>query len=296
MEQEEMHVAVGGQGPQDRQGTRRQPGETEQGQAGREIDGGGVGPQGGAGLVESLGRAGHTDPVPQPPPQLRLPDPLGPQRPPGTVGVVLGGPGTEHAGPVHAVPVVEVGQVPGAAEPAGPATEIIDVIACLTTGRPEIAGERIEPRLTEGGVDDLEQRPHRPGGHPGVSVALHARGGGHGAADERAGVGEVDVGAHPVGPAGGGAEPGGQPLRQPPLHPAGGHGHHLGRHGVVERFDHDSAKGGHEGVGPFGSVYVKHRPRSMHPTCDSFLWGRQVKPPSFARVGETHRLSTSCSP
>ena len=259
VEQEEVDVAGGGQGPQHRQRTGRQAGEPEQGQAGREIDDGGVGPEGGAGLVEPLRRAGQPDPVPQPPPQLRLPDPLGTQRPAGAVDVVLRRPGPEHAGTVDAVAVVQIGQVAGAAEPAGPAAQVGGRRwPGSSPRRPEVAGQRVEPRLAERGVDDLEERPHRPGGHPGVGVALHTGGGGHRPPDEGPGIGEVDVGAHPVGPAGGGAEPGRQPLREPPLHPAGWDGHHLGGHRVVERFEYDIAEGGHEGVGPFGSVDVQH--------------------------------------
>src|SRR5581483_1838212 len=84
----------------------------------------GVGPQGGAGLVEALGRAGDADAVAQPAPQFRLPGPLPRQRAAGPVDVVFGRPGLEHARTVDAVAVVEVGQVPCAAEAPEAAAEI----------------------------------------------------------------------------------------------------------------------------------------------------------------------------
>ena len=115
----------------------------------------------------------------------------------------------------------------------------------------------VEPRLTERGVDDLEERPDGPGRHPGIGVALHTRGGRHSPADQRRRIGKVDVCAHAVGPAGCGAEPGREPLAQPPLHPAGGNAYDLGDHRVVERVDDDVAEGCHQGIGPFGSVDVQ---------------------------------------
>ncbi len=98
-------------------------------------------------------------------------------------------------------------------------------------------------------VDDLEQRPGRPLGQPRVAVGVDPRGGGHGVAEQPLREGEVDVGAHPVGAARRGAEDRGNALGQPALHPARGHGYHLGGKRVGRAAGEQLGQGVGEGVG-----------------------------------------------
>src|SRR5581483_1729022 len=109
----------------------------------------------------------------QPAPQFRLPDPLPRQRAAGPVDVVFGGPGLEHARPVDAVAVVEVGQVAGAGEAPNAPSEV-EVrwggIGPAAAGA-QVAGQRGEPGFAEGGVDHVEEGPDGTGGDPGIGVA-----------------------------------------------------------------------------------------------------------------------------
>ena len=117
--------------------------------------------------------------------------------------------------------------------------------------------ERGAPRLARGGVEHLQQRPHRPLGVPRVGVGRtadrpddrlgHQGGGGaerHSCADA------VAIG---------GAEPVREALRQPPLHALRGHGHHLGGEGLRERPGEHLGQGIGEHVGPLRPVHVDAR-------------------------------------
>jgi hypothetical protein len=140
------------------------------------------------------------------------------------------------------VAVVEVGEVTGRAEPARP-------------GAPgEVAGDRRQPRLVHAGVDQVEQRPHRPLGQPRVCLPVDAGGGGDGTADQPSREREVDVGAHAVGPPRRHAEPGGEPLCQPPLDAPGRDRDHFCLERVGEAGAEHVPQVGDQRVGAFGAV------------------------------------------
>ena len=137
-----------------------------------------------------------------------------------------GGPALQHVGTVHGVAVEEVGDVPDARE----------ALRALHRRRvPHVLRQGCEPGFVEVLLHHLDQRPDRSLGEPGVARGIGTRRQRQRPADERAGEGKVDVGAHAVLPALAGPQVRGQALGQPPLDAARGHRHHLGCHGVLER-------------------------------------------------------------
>jgi hypothetical protein len=70
---------------------------------------------------------------------------------------------------------------------------------------------------------------------------------------------ELDVRAHAVGAAGRGAEARRQPLREPALHAAGGHGDDVRRERVRQRVGEEPAERLDQAVRALSSVDVKHQ-------------------------------------
>jgi hypothetical protein len=155
MEEEEVHVPVGRQGPHHLEVAGGQAGQAEDGQPDRQVGEAGVARQTRYGAVEAFRRAGRTDPLAQPPPQLGLPGRLGGQGPAGAVAVAARRPGPEHRGAVHAVAVVEVGHVADRTEAPGPPVGV-----GVGPGAAQVAGQGTEPRFGQVPVDHVEQRPH----------------------------------------------------------------------------------------------------------------------------------------
>ena len=204
---------------------------------------------------QPLRGAGPPDPRAQAVPQLRLPDDVLAQRRPAAAQGVSRRPPPHHLRAQQRVAVVEVGEVADGREPAGPAGRI------RTRRRAaEVDGQRVQPGLPEGLVDDREQRPAPRVGQPRVRVEGRARGRGDGVAHQPARRGERDVRADAVRPARTGAEPRREALGQPALHPPGRHGDHLGRERVPERIGEQVAERLDQAVGAFGAVDVQHRP------------------------------------
>ena len=83
---------------------------------------------------------------------------------------------------------------------------------------PQVRREGGRPRFVERFVDGAQDRPGEAIGMPRIVVRDAEHEG-----DERVRVEEADSGAHPVLPAGGGAEPMREPLGEPAFHPLGGH-------------------------------------------------------------------------
>ena len=141
----------------------------------------------------------------------------------------------------------------GGGEPAGSAHRVL-----IGTGATQVGGQVAQPGLGETLLDDVEERPDRPFGKPGVGVAVHAGGGGHGGADEAAGKGKLDVGADAVTPAVGDTEAARQLLGQPALDAAGGHGDDLGGHRILEGVGQHIAERTDETISSLGSMNVQH--------------------------------------
>ena len=235
-----MDVAAGGERPQDREVSRRQPREPEQREPRGQVEQARLGREPGARRREPLGGAGQADPCAQPAPQLRLP----------VAGRAAGRPGQDELGPVQRVAVEQLGQVAHAAEPAR-APQARGRVAVAVAA--EVRGQRRRPWLVQRGVDHVEQRPDHARGQPGIGLGREAGGGGHRVPDERARRREGHVGAH--------AEPVGDPLREPALHAARRHGDHLGRERILERGGEQPAQGRDEAVGALGSMDVEHPDR-----------------------------------
>jgi hypothetical protein len=138
--------------------------------------------------------------------------------------------------------VPDAGEAPGAA---------VGIVA-------EMIGERLQPRLAQRRVDDLQQRPHGPLRPPRVRVGVDARGGRDRVGDQPSGRREVDVRAHAVGPARRRAQAGRHALAEPALHAARGHGDDLARERIRERIGQQRREGGDERISAFGSVDVQH--------------------------------------
>ena len=219
VEEEEVHVPLGRQRVQDVEVARRQTRQAEEGHARRQVDEGRLGPQPRAGVVQPLGRARLADAFAQPPPQLGLPAVVAPLRP-----------RAEHRRPMDGVAVVEIGDVPHAAQPARAPGRVR-----VGSRSAEVRRQRRQPGLAERRLDHVEQRPDRPRRQPRIGLPVDAGSRGDGPVDEPARERELDVRAHAVGAAGRGAEHGRQPLRQPALDAARRHGDDLGLQRVVQR-------------------------------------------------------------
>jgi hypothetical protein len=231
---------------EDGQVVRGQAGGAEQRQPLRQGAARGVALQHGDRRGQPLHPVRDTDPRAQGAPQLRLPAQVR-----GHVRVVARAPGVEQLGPVAGVGVEQARHVREHCEPAP---------------RPfQMSGQGSAPRSAGAGVDDLQERPHRPGGVPGVVVGGHPRGALDGGGHHLAGSGEGDVRAHPVPPPGRGAEPVRQAVREPALHPARGHRDDLGGERVRRRLGDEVGQRGGQGVRALGPVQVQHgvthRPR-----------------------------------
>ncbi len=246
VEQEQVHVAAGRDGAQHLEITGGEAGQAEQRHPGGQGKLRRIRPKALAGGAQALGGAGLVDAVPQTPPQLGLPGDVGGY---GTRGT--GGPGAQHLGAVDAVAVVQVGDVADGGE--SPAAGVAGI---------QVGRQRGQPRLAQQLVDHVQQGPNGPLRKPGVAIAVDTGSGRHGVAHQPGGKREVDIGAHPVTAPGRHPEASREPLRQPPLDAAGGHGDHLGRHRVVERLENQVPQRLDEPVRPLCSMKVQHAPVS----------------------------------
>ncbi len=264
VEGEEVDIPLSGDGPEHVEVGGGEPGETEQRDAGRELDVDGPGPQAGAGLGHPLRWARAGDPLSQLTPQSRLPLGIGRhvgERAP--AGVVE--PREHHVGPVDGVAVEQVGQVPGGGEAPGPAEHIGVVVVAVVAlvvrvvgAEAEVAGQQRHPGFAGLLVDQLQQRPHRSFRPPGILGAVDAGGLGQHVAHQPAREGELDIGAHAVVPACRRAHGRRDPMGEPPLDPAGRDRDHLGIEGISGRRGHQLDERVDEGVGPLAAMDSEH--------------------------------------
>jgi len=123
----------------------------------------------------------------------------------------------------------------------------------------------------------------RSGVH-GSGIGIDAAGRGNAAGDESPRGREVDVGADAVGATTGGAEDGGQLLREPALHPPRGDRNDLALERIAQRLSEDLAEGLNECVCAVGAVDVQHT--------DSFASRQRSgagRPQMFLEVNEVAR-------
>ena len=213
---------------------RGEAGGAEERQPLGQPDDGGIGAQGRARRVDPLGGIGAADARAQPPPQLGLPRQI-------RVDPALARPpGPQQLGPVGGVGAEQLRHPAGQGVSAG----VVGV-------------EHGAPRLLRGRVEHLQQRPHRPLRVPRVGVGCAADRPADRLGDQRGGGAERHSRADAV--AIGGAEPVREALRQPPLHPLRGYGHHLGGEGIGRWAGEHLGKGIGEHVGPLRPVHVDAR-------------------------------------
>jgi hypothetical protein len=81
-------------------------------------------------------------------------------------------------------------------------------------------------------------------------------------------------------------------LGEPPLDPPGGHGQHLGLHGVVQRLGHQVAERLDEGVGPLSSVEVQH---GDHPSRAQQADALVTMAETFMATGQGGGYATDCA-
>ncbi len=251
LRQPEVHVAVPGQRAEQLDLGDGDPGVAEEREPGRQVEAGVVRlePLDRAGVAD-VGRVG-VDRGQHPPPQLGLPVQVVVERAAGAVGVAARAPVGHERGPLGGVGGVEGSETDG--HGVAPVATQLGRLALAVVA--EVPRERGQPRLTQVGVDRGEQRPHQALGVVGV-VALAPQQ----QRDQGARVEEPDAGADPVAAARADPEPVGQPLREPPLDPLGGHHHHLVGERVVERGRQQLAEGVGELVGARSAVQVQgHR-------------------------------------
>ena len=147
VEEEEVHLAAGGERAQHGEVAGRDPRQAEERDALGEGDERGLGSQPLARLLESLGGAGLVQSLPQPAPELGLPGGLGREVD------LTARPAAHHLRAVERVAVEQLGEVAEGGEPAARGGRRRR--GCR--GGPQVA----QPRLVEALADDLEQRPHR---------------------------------------------------------------------------------------------------------------------------------------
>ncbi len=219
VEQEEVHVPLDRERIQNVEVARRQTRQPEQRHPRRQVDERRLSPQPRTGVLHALRRARLPDPLAQPSPQLGLP-----------AAVASFRPRQQHRRPMNGIAVVEIGDVPHAAQPARAPPRI------RVGSRPaEVRRQRRQPRLSKRRLDHLQQRPHRPLRQPRIGLAVDAGSHGDGPVDEPTRKRELHVRAHAVTAARRSAEHDRQPLRQPALHAARRHGHDLGLQGICQR-------------------------------------------------------------
>ena len=253
VEEEEVHLAAGGERAQHGEVAGRDPRQAEERDALGEGDERGLGSQPLARLLDSLGGARLVEALPQAAPELGLPGGLA-----GEVDLTAR-PAAHHLRAVEGVAVEQLGEVAEGGEPAGAAVGVVGVA--------EVDAQVAQPRLVEALADDLEQRPHRALRRPRVGVGIDPGRGGDGVTDEAVREGELDVRAHAVGSAGRRAEAGGEALREPALHASRRDGDDVGREGVGQRIGQEAAECLDQSVGAFSSVDMQHgRVRSVRPT------------------------------
>ena len=257
MQEEEVHVAPRRQRAQHREPPGGQAREAEQRQPRRQRHQVRLRAQARARGLQPLGRTVDPDPRTQPPPQLGLPQRLVGQRPARAVEILAPRPRAHHLRPVQRVAIEQLGDVAHRAQPP----RAPRLVALLVAGA-EVRGQARQPRLAEAVLDDVEQRPHDVLDEPRVGVRLDARRRRHGIRDEPARRREVDVRADPVQPARADAEPRGQALRQPALHPPRRHGDDLGRERIGERLAQQIAERLDQAVRALSAVNVQHLRRS----------------------------------
>ena len=183
--------------------------------------------------------------------QARSPSSVGAE----PVGGVAGGPVDEQLRPLCGVRREQAGEPP--CDGVAAAAPELRLVAGVPV--PEVQRQGGCPRLVEAAVEHRQQRPGKCVGRPRIVVAGAGQLG-----DQRPREPELDAGADAVtGALGGGAEPVGQPLAQPPLHAASRHEHQLGCERVLQRRRQQLAEGVGEQVGPRGAVEVEHHSATL---------------------------------
>ncbi len=159
VQQEEVHLAPGGNGVEDVEVAGGEPGEPEEGETWGQVEQGRVVPQAPARLDQALGRARLADAVAQQEPELDLPGRLVRTTGPGD-------PALEHVGSVHGVAIEEVGDVADARE----ALRLLDRLRIA-----DVLRQRREPGIVEVFRHHFHQRPDGALGLPRVLGGLHPR-------------------------------------------------------------------------------------------------------------------------
>ena len=220
VEQEEVDLAVVGDGPEHVEVARRKARQAEERDALGELEDAGLLTQPPARVGQALRRARGAHPRAQPPPELGLPARAVRKGRIVAVGVVAGGPGAEHARPVDAVAVEQVGDVAHAREAPPGALGLLGGGA----GPPpvQVGRQAREPRIAEVGVHHVEQRPHQALDQPRVTLAPDPGGGRQGVAHQPPGEREFDVRADPAGRGIAGTQARRERLGEPALDPARG--------------------------------------------------------------------------
>ena len=228
MVQPEMYVAVLGQGREDLQPRRGDPGGAEDGEPLGQRAELRVRSELATGVVEQLRRAGRAQVVAEGAPECRLPGEVFREWRAVTLLVPAVSPSLEHRRPGLPVRAERTG------EPAGDRQPAPLVVVTLA----KVLGQRPAPRLVPAGLGHLEQRPAQPRRRP----PLHARG-----VLRRDSLGSVvehpdrrrkqHVRAYPVASVR--PEHMRQPLRNPSLHAFGRCGDNIGSEGVGLRAGED---------------------------------------------------------
>ena len=247
VQEQQVDVAVHGDGVDDREVGRRERGQPEQREPPRKGEPPRLLAQRRARALETFGQA-LADAFAQLAPDLGLPDVALPEGATVAVDRVAALPAAQHRGAVHRVPVEQVGDVTD-----GAVAEVEVVAGGLRAPVPAQRAGYAAPLPR----DELQQGPDETLRRPGVRVGVDATAERDGGVHEPGGEGEVDVRADAVAGRAG-PQSRGQLLGDPPLDAPGVHRDHLGGEGVLERRHEDVRERVDQLVRALRAVHVQH--------------------------------------
>ena len=247
MKQKQMHVAMLRKRPKHLKMTSRQPRQTEQRDALRQINKPRLLLETRARAREPFSRIRSADLSAKLPPQLSLPSRV--RRNP----ILPGRPSMNQLRPMKRVPVIEVSEMPNRPKPPGTASLIV-----IRVELPEMSSKSREPRLTQAPINNLKKRPNSPLRKPRIPIRLDPRSSSNSIPNKPTRRRKLNVGANTIGPLIASTKSRRHPLSKPPLHPPSRNSNNLPSKRIRKQISEKRPKRLDQALGPFCSMHVKH--------------------------------------
>ncbi len=280
-----MHVAELAECPQQLDLGDREAGVSEQREPRGQVEPVATGGQPGKRLDVPHVRRRGVDAVDHPAPQLRLPRQVAVEPAACTVCVATLAPVRHQRGSLHGV----AGEQPGQPSGHGVATAAPQVALVAGDAVAQVRGQGRAPRLVEGLVDHLQQRPDQAVRVPGVVALLAEQ-----QCDQGVRGQEPHAGAHPVSTARSGAQPVREPLGQPPLDTASRDDHDLLGERVVQRLCKQPAEPVGEQIGRIGAMQLKRHATSPTRLTGCYQTATYSRAPTVLPATIRTTASTAC--